>query len=61
VETNFLIRRSVNPLSMLTPGILRRIFEGRIPTATPAPGKSTPATLFNDRPYDELRNTLTSI
>ena len=34
---------SVNPLSMLTPGILRRIFEGRIPTATPAPGKSTPA------------------
>jgi hypothetical protein len=26
---------SVNPLSMLTPGILRRIFEGRIPTAKP--------------------------
>ena len=28
---------SVNPLSMLTPGILRRIFEGRIPTAKPVP------------------------
>ena len=28
---------NVNPLSMLTPGILRRIFEGRIPTAKPAP------------------------
>lgn len=28
---------SVNPLSMLTPGILRRIFEGHIPTAANAP------------------------
>jgi hypothetical protein len=28
---------STNPLSMLTPGILRRIFEGRIPTAANAP------------------------
>jgi len=27
---------SVNPLAMLTPGILRRIFEGRIPTEKPA-------------------------
>lgn len=39
---------SVNPLSMLTPGILRRIFEGRIPTAKPttppanAPAKTAP-------------------
>ena len=28
---------SVNPLSMLTPGIFRRIFEGHIPTAANAP------------------------
>jgi hypothetical protein len=28
---------SANPLSMLTPGILRRIFEGHIPTAANAP------------------------
>jgi hypothetical protein len=28
---------STNPLSMLTPGILRRIFEGHIPTAANAP------------------------
>jgi hypothetical protein len=28
---------SVNPLSMLTPGILRRLFEGRIPNAANAP------------------------
>jgi hypothetical protein len=43
---------SVNPLSILTPGILRRIFEGRIPTpaeqqgtpAQPAPQKATAAT-----------------
>jgi hypothetical protein len=36
---------SVNPLSMLTPGILRRIFEGRIPTAKPnaPPPKAVPA------------------
>lgn len=36
---------SVNPLSMLTPGILRRIFEGRIPTAKPVtpPATAPPA------------------
>jgi hypothetical protein len=36
---------SVNPLSMLTPGILRRIFEGRIPTAKPVtpPANVAPA------------------
>ncbi len=28
---------SVNPLSMLTPGIFRRIFQGRIPNASQAP------------------------
>jgi len=27
----------VNPLSVLTPGILRRIFEGHMPTAANAP------------------------
>ena len=38
----------VNPLSVLTPGILRRIFEGRMPTPTNAPsnapvlGQATP-------------------
>lgn len=31
---------STNPLSMLTPGILRRIFEGRIPTAANAPSNA---------------------
>src|SRR6185437_10676468 len=45
---------SVNPLSMLTPGILRRIFEGRIPTAKPvtppanAPTAKAPAPPSND-------------
>jgi hypothetical protein len=34
---------SVNPLAMLTPGILRRIFEGRIPIEKPqAPPVQTP-------------------
>jgi len=33
---------STNPLSMLTPGILRRIFEGHIPTAANAPSNATP-------------------
>ncbi len=31
---------SVNPLSMLTPGILRRIFQGRMPTAAMAPSNA---------------------
>jgi len=30
----------VNPLSVLTPGILRRIFEGHIPTAANAPSNA---------------------
>jgi hypothetical protein len=36
---------SVNPLSLVTPGILRRIFEGRMPNAANAPSnvKPTPA------------------
>ena len=32
---------SVNPLSVLTPGILRRIFQGRTPTAPPPPQADT--------------------
>jgi hypothetical protein len=45
---------SVNPLSLLTPGIFRRIFEGRVPedaqisqlpqTSTAPPASTTPAT-----------------
>ncbi|GAA0531953.1 hypothetical protein FHS83_002738 [Rhizomicrobium palustre] len=33
---------SVNPLSALAPGILRRIFEGRIPNASQAPSNAVP-------------------
>jgi hypothetical protein len=33
---------SVNPLSMLTPGILRRIFEGSAPSAPPPQANSAP-------------------
>jgi len=35
-------RVSVNPLSMVTPGILRRIFEGRMPDAANAPSNAKP-------------------
>jgi hypothetical protein len=34
---------SVNPLSMVTPGILRRIFEGRMPEAANAPSNARPS------------------
>jgi hypothetical protein len=34
---------SVNPLSILTPGIFRRIFEGKAPTAPPQANKTPPA------------------
>jgi len=34
---------SVNPLSALAPGILRRIFEGRMPNASQAPSNNLPA------------------
>ena len=34
----------VNPLSVLTPGILRRIFEGHMPTAANAPSNAPAAT-----------------
>jgi hypothetical protein len=34
---------SVNPLSALAPGILRRIFEGKIPNASQAPSNAPPA------------------
>ncbi|HTT96588.1 MAG TPA: DUF3971 domain-containing protein [Rhizomicrobium sp.] len=33
---------SINPLSVLTPGILRRIFEGKMPNAAQAPSNQTP-------------------
>jgi len=33
----------VNPLSVLTPGILRRIFEGKMPNGTQAPSNNQPA------------------
>jgi hypothetical protein len=33
---------SVNPLSILTPGIFRRIFEGKVPTA-PSQANKTPS------------------
>jgi hypothetical protein len=35
-------RISVNPLSLVTPGILRRIFEGKMPNAANAPSNSKP-------------------
>ena len=35
---------STNPLSILTPGILRRIFEGQIPNASNAPSNTQAAT-----------------
>ncbi len=34
---------SVNPLAVLTPGILRRVFEGRMPTSAQAPSNAPPA------------------
>jgi len=37
-------RISVNPLSLVTPGILRRIFEGRMPNAANAPSNVKPVT-----------------
>ncbi|HVU20976.1 MAG TPA: AsmA-like C-terminal domain-containing protein, partial [Rhizomicrobium sp.] len=33
---------NINPLSVLTPGIFRRIFEGRMPTAAQAPSNQAP-------------------
>jgi len=33
---------SINPLSVLTPGIFRRIFEGKMPTAAQAPSNQAP-------------------
>ncbi len=44
---------SVNPLSVLAPGILRRIFEGKIPVepqAQPGPSKKTPPASQNVQP-----------
>jgi hypothetical protein len=33
---------SINPLSMVTPGILRRVFEGKMPNAANAPSNNPP-------------------
>jgi hypothetical protein len=41
---------SVNPLSLVTPGILRRIFEGRMPNPANAPSNTKPATAANPAP-----------
>lgn len=41
---------SVNPLSMLTPGILRRIFEGRVPTAPTQGNASGPSNRAPQQP-----------
>jgi hypothetical protein len=48
---------TVNPLSMLTPGILRRIFEGRMPNASQAPSnlarppaRATPPAVTQGKP-----------
>jgi hypothetical protein len=41
---------STNPLSMLTPGILRRIFEGHIPTAANAPSNAQNAQKSAEQP-----------
>jgi hypothetical protein len=37
------IALSYNPLSMMAPGILRRIFEGRMPSAANAPSNKAAA------------------
>jgi hypothetical protein len=47
---------SVNPLAMLTPGILRRIFEGHIPTAANAPSNARPQADANGAKAPEKEN-----
>ena len=34
---------NINPLSLVTPGIFRRIFEGKMPNAAQAPSNQAPA------------------
>jgi hypothetical protein len=43
-------RISVNPLSLVTPGILRRIFEGRMPNPANAPSNAKPPTTTSSVP-----------
>jgi hypothetical protein len=38
-------RVMINPLSIMTPGILRRVFEGRMPNAANAPSNAPPTTV----------------
>jgi hypothetical protein len=48
---------SVNPLSALAPGILRRIFEGKIPTAAQAPSNTPPvAPVPSPKPKTKTRD-----
>jgi hypothetical protein len=44
-------RLTVNPLSILTPGIFRRIFEGRVPTAPSQANNSDPQTSQQATPH----------
>jgi len=37
-------RVNINPLSMVTPGFFRRIFEGKMPSVANAPSNAEPAT-----------------
>ena len=48
---------SVNPLSALTPGILRRIFEGHIPTAANAPSNAPGANVTPPPPTQDAQST----
>jgi uncharacterized protein DUF3971/AsmA-like protein len=41
---------SINPLSMVAPGILRRIFEGKMPNAANAPSNTPPPTASKNPP-----------
>lgn len=45
-------RVSINPLSMVTPGILRRVFEGKMPDAANAPSNAPPAAAVVTPPSD---------
>ncbi len=41
---------NINPLSMVTPGFFRRIFEGDMPNAADAPSNAAPATAAPPKP-----------
>ncbi len=42
---------SVNPLAVLTPGILRRVFEGQMPNAAQAPSNNAPPATSPNAPH----------